>query len=765
MQAPTTLLLDEHGDALLPPGYTVIQTELDWLRYTISASPLQPPLVVVRGRIITHWARKWWEVQGGTCRELVSPGERIRRVLPMLTVLDAQELAAVIHASWPVIEWPNVLSLPQLLTALYPAAQTLWELVPEPEHFPTAVAKLLEWLRATPSLPPVQLPLLQAWLSNWQIAIRAAAQLPDSVTGATALLRAWAGMPDEEPTTDYSLILATLDECLLPLPLEWRVEARQGWDASLHQQVAGRLPGTEPGLALAAWWSQVRSNVRHPDLRPIALQTVLRYLDDNPATLSDDVLRAMCPDLPAAEYRRLQLLLPPPDPTSLPTDPEAVLRWVTDEYLPFRAWQTQQPDRPEALVTVRAHALAFGDWLLANYPTRLTGATIPYQQLYWSQPARLQPQPHEVVVWVIADGLGWEDAKSVARQVHELSAGELSATHATPCFGLLPTITPFTKIAVRAGLPFPQLAPHRAQVDADMETDVRDNQDPVDRASHLRGGELLVWRPMQPDKAYHTIGETAVVLRQARAALRYLAETLVDLAHKVPRSVSLRIQLTTDHGRMMGSGLRTIEVPEDFVAEGRAAYREQAGPPPAPSPDITWLDPATWFNLTGWVGVVREENCFRIRRPDGSQAGGIANFSHGGIWPEEVVVPWFTIARDVMPVRIVGTASGRARVGSTGRITLRIVHQGDQPVRARCLNIAGATGTLRESYLDMLIPGHQTITHEAIMADWPTGLQLHAAKLTIMVQLADGQEMTFTLTNELSADEFQTQRTDLLSDL
>ena len=765
MQAPAPLLLDEYGDALLPLGYTLIQTELDWLRHTMLATPAQPPQVVVRGGVLTRWAREWWEAQGGTCRELISPGERIRRVLPMLPAPEAQALAAALHTRWPVTDWPDVLSLPQLLTALHSAAQPLWELAPEPEHFTAAVAQLLGWLIAAPSLPPAEFPLLQAWLSNWQVAVPAAAQLPNSTAGATALLRAWAGLPEDKSPTDYALVLALLDDCPLPLPPEWRAEARQNWDSDLRQQVAQRLPGTEPGLALAGWWSQVRSAVRHADLRPVALQTVLRYLDDHPATLSADVLRAMRSDLSATEYRRLQLLLPPPEPTPIPAEPEAVLRWVTDEYLPFRAWQAQQTGQPEALTTARTHALAFGDWLLTNYPTRLTGATMPYQQLYWAQPARLQPQAHEVVAWVIADGLGWEDAKSVARQVHELSAGELSATHATPCFGLLPTITSFTKIAVRAGLPFPQLASHRAQVEAETEADVRDGQDPVARARQLRGGEVLVWRPMQPDKAYHAPGETAVVLRQARAALRSLAETLVELARQVPRSVSLRIQLTTDHGRMLGSGSREIIVPEGFEAEGRAAYREQAGPPPAPSPGITWLDPTVWFNLTGWVGVVREEHSFRIRRPDGSQAGGPANFSHGGIWPEEVVVPWFTLARDIMPVRISGVAAGRARVGTTGRITLRLTHHGDQPVRARCLTIAGATSTLRETSLDALVPGHQTTTLEASLADWPTGLQLHAAQPTLMVQLADGQELTFPLTNELSADEFQTQQVDLLSDL
>ncbi|TGE25202.1 hypothetical protein E5K00_08400 [Hymenobacter aquaticus] len=660
--------------------------------------------------------------------------------------------------------------MPTILGALHPEATTLWQAEPSAESaaLSALTAQWLSWLLPTNGVPSVSEPVLRAWVSRWQAESAAAYHLlPFSAAGARELLRAWCGLPDAAISYPEYQALSQLEECPLPLPVEWVAQAKQQWDDELRAQVAAAPAGTEAGLAAAAWWGQTRAAIRHADLTPAALDVVLRYLDEQPPVLSDDLLRALRGSLPAAEYTRLQKLLPPPEPTALPTEPEAVLRWVTDEYLPYRAWQAEQEHNPQAAATARTHALAFGEWLLGTYPAQLTGATHPYQQLYWTQSTRIKPQhANEVVVWVIADGLGWNDARLLARLVHELSHGNVAATQATPCFGLLPTITKFTKDPVRAGLPYQQLQLHQAQFKAEADSDVRDSQDPVSRARQLQGGQMLVWKPLQPDEAYHEKGELSVVRRSVRGILRNLAETIVDITRAVPRAHALRVLLTTDHGRMLGPCTREIPVPDGFEAHGRVAYRLGAGPAPELSPDIHWLDPNTWFNLPGWVGVVRDERSFRVCRPDGSQASGADNFSHGGIWPEEVVVPWLCLGRQVVPARISGSAAGRTRVGATGPVTLQLTHHGDHPVQVRRLVLAWpTTGTVRELSAAGTVWGKQTTTLTLSLADWPTGQRIGSAEVSIVVEQADGQELTFPLINQLSTDEFQTQQVDLLGDL
>jgi len=769
MVANQVLLLDPCGDAPVPPGHILVSSEVEWLRYTVLTSQGQIAPVVVRGAALEQWASIWWELAGGMCRKLVSPGEKLRQAVPSLSTPESQALALQLQAAWGETNWPSPLDLPGVLTALFPEAADLWILEPSAETADLTVAttQWLAWLLKTEVLPVTSESLLRPWIGRWQVEVAAAPYLlPLSASVAQELLKAWCGLPN--PTINYQeyQALGLLNECLLPLPAEWLVQAKQTWDDELRAQLASVPTGSEAGLIVATWWVQTRTAIRHPALTPVALDLVLRYLDEQPAALSEDLLRALRGSLPAAEYNRLYKQLPPPEPSALPQEPEAVLRWVTDEYLPYRAWQSEQENNSSAAATARKHALEFGEWLLATYPARLAGATHPYQQLYWAQPTRTQPQhANEVVVWVIADGLGWNDARLVSRLVSEASGGEVSATQATPCFGLLPTITRFTKASVRAGVPYQQTVARRVQLNAEAAADVRDRQDPVVRARQLQGGQSLVWKPLQPDEAYHETGELSVVRRNARMALRSIAETIVDIVRAVPRTYTLRVMLTTDHGRMLGAGSREIQVPEGFEAHGRVAYREQPGPAPAASEDIIWLDPATWFNLPCWVGVVRDERSFRVRRADGSQASGPDNFSHGGIWPEEVVVPWLSLARNVAPTRLSGSASGCNRVGITGTVTLQLTHHGDHRVQVRRLALSFSGGIVRELPVEGFLPGKQTTTLTLSLSEWPTGQRIGSAAISIVVEQADGEELTFFLSNQLTTDEFQTQGADLLSDL
>ncbi|UOG74346.1 hypothetical protein MTX78_19785 [Hymenobacter tibetensis] len=764
------LLLDPHGDARVPVGYAVVATELEWLRETTSIGLSAPP-IVVRGLELTRWVRKWWEARGGECQELVSPGYTLQRLVATLPTATAQAIAEELHTHWGADTWPAPLTLPAVLTALYPAAQALWK--SDSNNEPAAVAAIagqwLAWLHHTDQVewPSQHVALLTAWLAEWEKAApQAALLMPLDPAMALTTYQAWVGLAPAPLARPLRQAFAWAGPCPAPVPAPWSAAARQYWETDLPRYVDARPTGTEASLAVAAWWAQTNNQLLHPDLLPLVLNVAVQYVSQHRAALTADLLRTLRASMAPEDYARLVRYLPPPEPGPLPDEPEAVLRWTTDEYLPYRLWQAtlDQPDEA-AIATVRHHALAFGAWLLTTYPARLVGATHPYQHLYWAQPNRVLPQsPNEVVVWVIADGLSWADARFVAQKTGELSANRLSTTEAARCFGLLPTITHFTKVPVRAGIPYQNTLGRLPELASAATADVRDSQDPVQRASQLAGGQLLVWKPLQPDAAYHESAEASVVRRNALGILTTLAQTIVDVAQEIPRSLALRVLLTTDHGRMAGLGTRAVTVPEGFEAHGRVAYRLVPGPPPAPSPDIEWLDPE-FFSLPGWAGVVRDERSFRKLRKDGSQAGGPDNFSHGGIWPEEVVVPWLTIQRDAVPIKITGSATGRARAGSTGTITLQLFNEADRPVRLRRLQISWTGTPPFEAEVSTTLSGQQSTSVSVPLSNWPDGLRIGTATLFITVELADGREQQFSLTNQLSTDEFQTRQVDLLGDL
>jgi hypothetical protein len=766
----TPLLLDLYGDAPVPSGYKLVDNELDWLRETANAGT-SAPRVVLRGHALIHWARTWWETQGGSCDELTSPGYTLHRLVPSLPLLAAQAIAQELNVHWGESQWPVPLSVPVVLTALYPAAQTLWELSPIAESgaIAQAAGQWLSWHYDAniQQWSAVHQPLLAAWVAEWEHeAPQAEIMLPLDPVVARAVHLAWVGLPDTQVSRSVRQVLNWVGPCPNPVPSTWLANAREQWEGTLSHYVTNRPAGTEASTAVVAWWGQVDGQGLHPDLLPIALSVVLQFVYQYPATLTSDLLRSLRGSMAPDEYTQLARRLPPAEPGQLPQEPEAVLRWTVDEYLPYRTWQANQEQPDEATTAiVRRHALAFGEWLLVTYPSRLSGATHPYQHLYWSQPGRVLPQkPNEVVLWVIADGLGWADARHIAQQVREKSAGLIATTAAIPCFGLLPSITHFTKVPVRAGIPYHRTLSRRAELKIEADSDVRGNQDPVSRLGQLTGGQMLVWKPLEPDSTYHERAEASVVRRNALGKLNILAETIVAAAQGVPRSLDLRILLTTDHGRMLGTGQRAVTVPEGFKAHGRAAYREAFGPRPKTSDDIDWLDPE-YFNLPGWVGIVRDERSFRICQPDGSQAGGADNFSHGGIWPEEVVVPWLMLQRSATPIKITGTAGGRARVGATGTVMLRLTNAADRSVRLLRFTLRRPNGIPLEVDANAELPSLQNSSVTVLLNNWLDGQSIAVSELSITVELPDGSEQQFPLSNQLGTDEFQTRQVDLLGDL
>jgi hypothetical protein len=765
------LLLDPHGDAIVPPGYTLVASEVEWLRETIIADT-SVPQIVVRGQILTQWARTWWETQGGQCDDLVSPGYMLQSLVSTLPTADAQAVAQELHACWGENSWPAPLTLSAVLNALYPGVQQLWDYTPsaEPNDIARVAGDWLAWLHETERTdwPATHLPLLAAWAGAWQKEEPQAKTLfPLDPITAHALFRAWVGLSPTVVPRPLRQTLKWAGPCPVPVPADWLAATRLLWETDLPRYVANRPVETEAGTAVAAWWSQVTSQHLHADLLPIALHVAMQYVQHHRAALTAELLRSLRSSMDAEDYAKLARRIPPPEPGPLPTEPEAVLRWVTDSYLPYRIWQSElEPPDEAAMITVRRHALAFGSWLLATYPARLSGATHPYQHLYWSQASSVAPQnSNEVVLWIIADGLGWTDARYLAQKIREESGNRLTTTEAAPCFGLLPTITHFTKIPVRAGSTYQRTLARASELVSESAADVGRHQDPVRRAAELTGGQMLVWKPKEPDTTYHETAEASVVRRNALGALDTMAKTIVAAAQGISKALTLRVLLTTDHGRMLGTGARAIPVPDGFEAHGRVAYQEVPGPAPEPSPDIEWLDP-TYFKLPGWAGVVRDERSFlKVRKDTGSQSGGPDNFSHGGIWPEEVVVPFLTLQRNAVPVKVSGTAAGRARASSTGTISLELFNEADRSVRLRRLNLNWSTGSPLEADITAALPGQQKTLVTVPLTHWPDGQRAGTATITVTVELPDGSEQQFSLTNALSTDEFQTRQVDLLGDL
>ena len=79
-----------------------------------------------------------------------------------------------------------------------------------------------------------------------------------------------------------------------------------------------------------------------------------------------------------------------------------------------------------------------------------------------------------------------------------------------------------------------------------------------------------------------------------------------------------------------------------------------------------WLDPELYkLRLSRGVIALRRRRIYHQRqRRAATPRAGVEKFAHGGIFPEEVVVPWLVFGRDVVPT---STLKPHSRWQSAGR--------------------------------------------------------------------------------------------------
>lgn len=756
--ATTHLLLDYMGDALLPAGYDEVTTEVAWLE-AASALPdgsTAPPLILVRGAELCGWAKVWWEARGGEINKCASPSKELLQVCSKLTIEQAklllQELPASQKASNSV----------ELLTVLYPATVS-W--LPISAH-PTAdilqkhLAHWLLWVAdQTAGWPEHHRPVVQVVAAAYQMHHPQVAPLwLTDPTEAAQAIRQWLGVAPEGSIQAVLVPgLSWLGAFPLALPPTWQEQVRSAFAESLPTLTADSAAAV---VATQAWWAQHLRPEQPAAVRVTAAHVLADFVRNNPAAASLALLKSLETELPPALINQLRPLVAPPVPPPLPTSPAEVLTWTTQAYLPYRQWQVANK-QAAATKQVGEAAREFGNWLLQVYPTQLLDAAHPYQQLYWSKQAN-RPGPNEVVIWVIADGLGWADAQNLLRLIADESAnksnGTLAATLAQPCFGLLPTITSHTKEPLRWGVPFS----HLAEADTTAPPDLKSNANLAAAAAKAQPGSLLVWRPYDPDPIYHQQVDADVARDLVQGALYTLATRIATAANAVPPGPAVRVLITTDHGRLLSDSPREMLAPSTCKVEGRTAHLMADAPAIRPAPDtdeVRWLDPKL-FCLPNWVGVALGEAAFRI--PVGETThGGRAPYPHGGVWPEEVVLPWLELVRDAGPVKVTASLNGAGRAGFPGVAQLRLRNDSRHHLTVVHVSIRFGAATPHVVLLHQPSVPLKTIDVSIDLLSWPHSSEVQSGQLVIVVETADGKQASFPVEANLTNTGLQDRGVDI----
>ncbi len=363
-----------------------------------------------------------------------------------------------------------------------------------------------------------------------------------------------------------------------------------------------------------------------------------------------------------------------------------------------------------------------------------------------AESARLQ-RASGVTLWVILDGMPVPDGEILLGLLR--AEGRFTLIADQLCFSTLPTITCFCKPALMNGRP-PETLPLGETPTPNFPGAVLLKDKTMrDQAAAAENGQVLVLSHKDPDGIYHRNQSRETTAAEVSGQLNLLATRIREIAFAVPPECDLSLVVSTDHGRLLSGDVpRYYAAPGGLTPEGRAAWGTCDVPPP---PGVVALD-AEWFRLpqgvTAWV--VHDESAF-VQTNGG---GGTVAFPHGGLWPEEVITPWFALVRDApVPVlRITVEASGRS--GGVGRCTATLDNAGLSTLTVTSLRLTDATASWVWEVRDSItVPAQTREIFEREIAPYP-GADMLAGVFTgeAMVLLAGGVTLPIPATVSMKAD-------------
>jgi len=487
----------------------------------------------------------------------------------------------------------------------------------------------------------------------------------------------------------------------------------------------------------------------------VAAEETANYLIQHREQLTQARFKRLAPLLEPAGRRELARYAPPPRPAWPPEATPELLHWFEAAYLPYRRWQTDYGQADD--VTLAAAIIRrFANWYLTHYPQALSGGPLR-QHLSFRQPLPHQPDDQTSTLVIILDGLHAEDALQL-RQKLEDRAPRLQLLETRWVFSTLPTVTEFAKPPVLTGL-----APTAAVRQSNRAEVLPEREDPI---KHLAPGKVLFWRVMDPDRTYHERNSDASLLNFVEAALHRIATEIARIVRDAPADVRLRVVLTTDHGRLFDRVPRAIPIPSGMTAHGRAAWGERQHTFDASGllveGDVAFLH-GERFGLPDEVGEVAVILGAHMFRTNDNKSGGEA-YPHGGISPEEIIVPWWVLERDWQTPEIGVTIRGRSVAGRQGQATVQVVNTGDVSLTLAWIDLRRPKGAAQLMEVDLVVAPRSPAQAALTIDPWPTPAEAGELTAEAAFQLTSGKRFNAPVDIKLESEEIY-GRDNILEDL
>lgn len=723
--------LDPTSDNVPPDGFTVVNSARSLVEHSLDDCPL-----FVQGDDLCEWVATLGAGRGWQVSCLKSPTQELRRLCPELTAAEAQSIISELRKDLPTLRRP--LQVEDVLRSLWEDALEILRERPWTEH----AIRWLAWIARRES-SAVELKLARALRPGWWSSAPADVQWVYQIgtpPESWAALKQWLSiLPPERsyPPLPRSAIEALPRVLWQRLEDELRVEAIRT-DTDFFLQLLGRAPAKE------------------------VLQTAARVCADvllsNPEKITADRVRRLAPYVNYDTEQKLRSLLPVSDPGLPVWQFDALRSWFMDRYLPYRE-RVASASHPAPDLWVSQHAEAFARGFLDFFArVRLGHSDADGGILAWVRSAALRRgQPNQVYLLVVFDGLTFPDARRLRSHLENASR-RLSLDVETVAVAPVPTVTEFAKAAVARGLP---PAKARENVATSEVLTTEEQVALVLRAA--REGDVVSWAVNEPDRTYHFRADAgpATIRREVDAQLQAFARTIVALVEQAPETIRLRVVVTSDHGRLLSPSQRTEPIPEGMKAHGRAAWGTVSVPFGSNGVwvegGIAYLHP-TWFGLPPGqcYACLLTDRAFRTT----DDRGGEEPYPHGGLFPEEVLIPWLEFTRDRAPVTLGISLQGRGEEGKAGTADLVITNSGPLTVRAILLHYGSGEP---DAPLEVTVPPLTEIRATLTLPRWPSQGEI-AAPWAMIFQLPDGTPVRQEFHPELEVESLY-ERPPLLDDL
>lgn len=694
-----SIILDRTKDSVIPDGYKLIETESEFLAYANSGKKL-----FVRGSSLCNWAQNFFDGRKIPYAEAISPISKLVETYVGLTAEHAKSICNLLGAktSYLISYAPA-----EILGACFPIS--LWDTAPSKTH----AAEWLLWLDDQKPSEEFQ-PILKVMSASWKQADPTLAEIYniDDAVAAKAILLKWLG----------SQITPFIDEMgafPIPIPDKWIETLDKDWRSEIVKS---------KGVFLSTF---VKTPLEWRFKQMVAMATLdyfEKHTDADEFTL--EVYDLISRFVSGKDRARLRKIKPVPVPGDIPENPDLVGKWFAGEYLPFREWQVAT-NATKLLPQVMELGKQFALWYLDYYPKAL----ISKKNLSFFRSKALKDHDHaHVNLLIVLDGLHAVDAKYLVNELLKSNGSQhLSVIESSYCFAPLPTVTDFAKGALVHGV-----QPTFMKEFALLGTDVSEQQTPVPKLQTATPGALFIWRIQDPDHTYHTKNKSAMLTEEIEGELSTIAQKVIDVAEKVSSKIPLRIVITTDHGRYLGESKRTVDIPEKMEAHGRAAWGKTEIVYDKTGfhidNDVVYLSKDRFGLLDHDAAVILTDCAFKNDKYDKEL------YTHGGLFPEEVIIPWIVLERNVTKPRLDTSVTGQGRANRPGKLEVAIINSGSIDVVIRKAEIILGAENRYVHEIGPELKALSKIEFDLSLPSWPSGEQKAHGKVVFTVCLPDGDE-------------------------